>query len=104
MPFLDLKPAAFGFGALADFRDYFDPIEPMVIYPTIAVGFLAGPERVSLKNSAMPLFNPGVGVKVKFGNVYAQLRVRVRWLHHFRRGGERGLRGRLEAEQGAARG
>ncbi len=70
VPFLDLKPAAYGFGALADFRYYFDPIEPMVIYPTIAVGFLAGPERMSLKNSALPLFNPGVGVKVKFGNIY----------------------------------
>lgn len=38
------------------------------------MGFLAGPERVSLKNSAMPLFNPGVGVKVKFGNVYASFK------------------------------
>lgn len=70
VPFLGLSPAAYGFGALADFRYYIETIEPLTIYPTISVGFLAGPERISQMNSVMPLFNPGLGVKMKFGNVY----------------------------------
>ena len=62
--------AAYGFGALADFRYYIETIEPLTIYPTISVGFLAGPDKVSQVNAVMPLFNPGLGVKMKFGNVY----------------------------------
>ena len=60
----------YGFGALADFRYYIETIEPLIIYPTISVGFLAGPERITQQNAVMPLFNPGLGVKMKFGNVY----------------------------------
>ena len=71
VPFLRLPPAVYGFGALADFRYYFQAVEPLIIYPTISAGFLAGPARLTLENAAMPLFNLGVGVKVKFGNVYA---------------------------------
>ena len=70
VPFLGLSPAAYGFGALADFRYYIETIEPLTIYPTISVGFLAGPDKVSQVNAVMPLFNPGLGVKMKFGNVY----------------------------------
>lgn len=70
VPFLGLSPAAYGFGALADFRYYIETIEPLTIYPTISVGFLAGPERITQMNAVMPLFNPGLGVKMKFGNVY----------------------------------
>ena len=70
VPFLGLGPASYGFGALADFRYYIETIEPLTIYPTISVGFLAGPEKLTQQNAVMPLFNPGLGVKMKFGNVY----------------------------------
>jgi hypothetical protein len=70
VPFLGLGPSAFGFGALADFRYYIETVDPLIIYPTISVGFLAGPEKISQMNAVMPLFNPGLGVKMKFGNVY----------------------------------
>ncbi len=71
VPFLGLKPASYGLGALADFRYYIETIDPLIIYPTVALGFLAGPERLTQQNAAMPLLNLGVGAKVKFGNVYA---------------------------------
>jgi hypothetical protein len=71
VPFLGLKPAEYGFGALADFRYYIETIDPLIIYPTIAVGFLAGPERGTMQNAVLPLLNIGVGAKVKFGNLYA---------------------------------
>lgn len=70
-PALGLRPASFGFGALADFRYYFRAVEPLSIYPTLAVGFLTGPERGSNTNAVLPLFNPGVGMKVKAGNFYS---------------------------------
>ena len=70
VPFLGLKPAAYGFGALADFRYYIETIDPLIIYPTIALGFLAGPDRITQQNAVLPLFNLGVGAKVKFGNLY----------------------------------
>ncbi len=69
-PALGLNAATFGFGALADFRYYFETIDPLIIYPTISVGFLAGPDAVTHRNAVLPLFNPGVGAKVRFGNVY----------------------------------
>jgi hypothetical protein len=71
VPAFGLRPASYGFGALADFRYYFRTIEPLTIYPTIAVGFLAGPERGTQTNAVLPLFNPGVGMKVRFGNFYS---------------------------------
>lgn len=71
VPFLGLKPAEYGFGALADFRYYIETIDPLIIYPTIALGFLAGPERGTMQNAVLPLLNIGVGAKMKFGNLYA---------------------------------
>lgn len=70
-PALGLRPAAYGFGALADLRYYFRTVEPLTIYPTLAIGFLAGPEVGTNVNAVLPLFNPGVGMKVKAGNFYA---------------------------------
>ena len=70
VPFLGLKPAAYGFGALADFRYYIETIDPLIIYPTIALGFLAGPDRITQQNAVLPLLNLGVGAKVKFGNLF----------------------------------
>ncbi len=70
VPFLGLRPSSYGFGAMADFRYYFRTIEPLTVYPTLAVGFLAGPEVGTNVNAVLPLFNPGVGMKVKAGNFY----------------------------------
>lgn len=69
-PVLGLRPASYGFGAIADFRYYFRTVEPLTVYPTLAVGFLAGPEKGTNTNAVLPLFNPGVGMKVKAGNFY----------------------------------
>jgi hypothetical protein len=70
VPVLGLRPASYGFGALADFRYYFRTVDPLTVYPTLAVGFLAGPERGTQTNAVLPLFNPGVGMKVRAGNFY----------------------------------
>lgn len=70
VPFLGLGSARYGFGALADLRVYFETIDPLIIYPTLAVGFLAGPDEKTGLNLVLPLFNPGVGAKLKFGNFY----------------------------------
>lgn len=69
-PALGLRPAAYGFGALADLRYYFRTVEPLTVFPSLAIGFLAGPERGTNTNAVLPLFNPGVGMKVKAGNFY----------------------------------
>lgn len=70
VPFLGIPDAKFGFGALADFRYYIETVDPLIIYPTIAVGFLAGPDVRTGSNVVLPLFNPGLGAKLKFGNFY----------------------------------
>jgi hypothetical protein len=70
-PVLGLRPASYGFGALADLRYYFRAVEPLTIYPTLSLGFLAGPERGTNTNAVLPLFNPGVGMKCKAANFYA---------------------------------
>lgn len=69
VPFLGIAPSEYGFGALADFRYYFETVDPLILYPTISAGFLAGPTRGSMQNVAIPLFNLGIGVKLKFGNL-----------------------------------
>ncbi len=69
-PVLGLRPASYGFGAIADFRYYFRTVEPLTVFPSLAVGFLAGPEVGTGANAVLPLFNPGVGMKVKVGNFY----------------------------------
>lgn len=70
VPFLGLNPGVYGFGAMADFRFYIETIDPLIIYPTIALGFLAGPDALTGKNLVLPLFNPGLGAKLRFGNFY----------------------------------
>lgn len=70
VPFLGLNAGTYGFGAMADMRFYIETIEPLTIYPTIAIGFLAGPDVITGRNLVLPLFNPGVGAKLKFGNFY----------------------------------
>lgn len=70
VPFLGIAPSEYGFGALADFRYYFETVDPLILYPTISAGFLAGQTRGSMQNVAIPLFNLGVGVKLKFGNLF----------------------------------
>lgn len=72
-PFLNINPARYGFGALADFRYYVETIAPLIFYPTLSIGFLAGPDAITNRNSVLPLFNPGLGIKLKFGNLYTGL-------------------------------
>lgn len=70
VPFLGLNAGTYGFGAMADFRVYIETIDPLIIYPTVAIGFLAGPDAITGRNLVLPLFNPGLGAKLKFGNFY----------------------------------
>ena len=91
IPLFSLKPAEYGFGALADFRYYIETVDPLIIYPTISVGFIAGPERLTQQNAVLPLLNPAIGVKVKLGNLYGAFEFGVLGLHH----SLRGVRGRL---------
>jgi hypothetical protein len=70
VPFLGLNAGTYGFGAMADLRYYIETIEPLTIYPTVAIGFLAGPDVTTGRNLVLPLFNPGIGAKLKFSNFY----------------------------------
>ncbi len=69
-PTFNIPAAAWGLGALADFRYYFATIEPLTIYPTLSIGFLAGPAASGGSNAVLPLLNPGIGARVKLGNFY----------------------------------
>ena len=68
-PVFGIPEGQYGFGAMADVRFYFPTIEPLTLYPSLSVGFLAGP-ALDGKNMVLPLFNPGIGAKVKFGDFY----------------------------------
>jgi hypothetical protein len=68
-PILGVGPAQYGFGALSDMRFYIPTIEPLTLYPAMSIGFVAGPD-LGGRNMVLPLFNPGFGAKVKFGNFY----------------------------------
>ena len=70
VPFLGINAGNYGFGAMADFRYYVETIEPLTIYPTVAIGFLAGPDALTGRNLVLPLFNPGIGAKLRFSNFY----------------------------------
>lgn len=62
---LRIEKANWGVGALADLRMYFQTVEPLTLYATLAGGFLAGPGQ-SGTNVVLPLINPGFGARVKF--------------------------------------
>ena len=69
-PAFGIPPGEFGFGALADIRFNFPTIEPLTLYPSLSIGFLAGPATGDGRNMVLPLVNPGFGAKVKLGNFY----------------------------------
>jgi hypothetical protein len=62
---LGIEKANWGVGAMADLRMYFQTVEPLTLYATLAGGFLAGPGQ-SGANVVLPLINPGFGARVKF--------------------------------------
>jgi hypothetical protein len=64
---LNIEKASWGVGAMADLRMYFQTVEPLTLYATLAGGFLAGPGQ-SGQNVVLPLINPGFGARVKFND------------------------------------
>lgn len=64
---LNIPKADWGMGAMADLRMYFQTVEPLTLYATLAGGFLAGP-GVDKQNVVLPLINPGFGARVKFSD------------------------------------
>ncbi|HVE86845.1 MAG TPA: hypothetical protein VND93_28510 [Myxococcales bacterium] len=68
IPQLGVQKAAWGLGALADLRMYFQTVEPLTLYATLSGGFLAGPSETNT-NVVLPLINPGFGARVKFNDV-----------------------------------
>lgn len=70
VPALDIPASRWGLGAMADLRWYFQTVEPLTLYPTMSVGFLAGPSRTDGRNAVLPMVNPGFGGRVRIGQVY----------------------------------
>jgi hypothetical protein len=74
-PTFHLPPSDYAFGALADLRYYLQTVEPLRLYPTLSIGFMAGPARDTGKNAVLPLVTPGFGARVNLGPVYAALEI-----------------------------
>ena len=68
-PSLNIPKAQWGIGAAADMRWYFQTVRPLTLYPTLSVGFLAGP-TIQGRNAVLPMLNPGFGARIRLGNVY----------------------------------
>jgi hypothetical protein len=64
-----------GFGAAADIRGYFQTVDPLTLYPTFSLGFLAGYDDVNHRNVVMPMVNPGFGARLKFDTVYVAIEI-----------------------------
>jgi hypothetical protein len=64
-----------GFGAAADIRGYFQTVDPLTLYPTFSLGFLAGYDDANHRNVVMPMVNPGFGARLKFDSVYVALEI-----------------------------
>lgn len=69
-PFLNIPPTKWGLGAMIDIRFYFQTLEPLTLYPNLALGFVAGPAVADDRNAVLPLINPGFGARVKFAKFY----------------------------------
>jgi hypothetical protein len=63
------------FGAAADVRGYIQTVEPLTLYPTFSLGFLAGTNPADNSNIVMPLVNPGFGARMKFDSVYVAIEI-----------------------------
>ncbi len=68
---LDAPATDWAVGAELAMRFYFQTVEPLTLYPTFALGFLAGPAKVTRENVVLPILSPGFGARLRFGNVYA---------------------------------
>lgn len=67
---LDAPATEWAVGAELAMRFYFQTVEPLTLYPTFALGFLAGPAKVTRENVVLPILSPGFGARLRFGNVY----------------------------------
>ncbi len=70
MPLLEVPAAAWGVGASADVRWYLQTIKPLTLYPTLSLGFLAGPDKQTNENVVLPMINPGFGARVNIADAY----------------------------------
>lgn len=75
VPMLELPAAAWGVGASADARWYLQTIEPLKLYPTLSVGFIAGPDKVTGENVVLPMINPGFGARVNLADMYVAFEI-----------------------------
>jgi hypothetical protein len=71
---LGIPETEWAFGAAADVRAYFQTVEPLSLYPTFSLGFLAGVDETG-HNIVMPMLNPGFGARLKFDNVYVAFEI-----------------------------
>jgi hypothetical protein len=71
---LGIPETEWAFGAAADIRSYFQTVEPLTLYPTFSLGFLAGIDETG-HNIVMPMVNPGFGARLKFQNVYVAFEI-----------------------------
>jgi hypothetical protein len=73
VPLLDIPRAEYGMGAAVDVRWYLQTIRPLKLYPTMSVGFMAGPSIDTGANVVLPTVTPGFGARVNIGEVYVSL-------------------------------
>lgn len=69
-PIFDMPKTPYGFGAEVDLRYYLQTIEPLYLYPTLSIGFMAGPGEKDGRNVVLPLVTPGFGARLNFGSIY----------------------------------
>jgi hypothetical protein len=74
VPSMNIPEMGWAFGAAADIRAYFQTVEPLTLYPTFSVGFLAGTDAEGT-NVVMPMLNPGFGARMRFENVYVAFEI-----------------------------
>lgn len=74
-PQFGLPKTPYGFGAEVDLRYYLQTIEPLRLYPTLSVGFMAGPAEDTGRNAVLPLITPGFGARVNLGPVYTAVEI-----------------------------
>lgn len=71
----DIPKAEWGMGAAADVRWYIQTIRPLTLYPTMSLGFMAGPSEGSGENAVLPMVNPGFGARVNIADVYVAFEI-----------------------------
>lgn len=74
-PAFQLPSTPYAFGALVDVRYYMQTVPPLRLYPTLSVGFMAGPADGTGKNAVLPLVTPGFGARVNLGPIYTAIEI-----------------------------